>query len=140
VAHEFNNVLMSMQPFTELLQRPDCTPAVVAKAASHIANSIKRGKHVALDILRFTQPAEPKIVPIDLESWWNRFGPEIEALLGNDVQIASDFSEAGCVEADAVQFAQVLTNLVANARDAMAGIGGKLTVCARVPHPEEVFP
>ena len=61
VAHEFNNVLMGMQPFAELMQRPDATPQIISKGAWHIANSIQRGRRIVLDILRFAQP----YVPVD---------------------------------------------------------------------------
>ena len=47
VAHEFNNVLMSMQPFADLLQRPQVTPETIDRAARHISNSIRRDNQVS---------------------------------------------------------------------------------------------
>lgn len=129
VAHEFNNVLMGIQPFADLLQRPDAAAATAAKCAKHINNSVRRGKQVALDILRFTQPAEPAIRPLELSEWWDRCSPELEALVGNHIRFAVDIPESLTILADGTQLAQVVTNLIANARDAMPK-GGTLTVRA----------
>jgi PAS domain S-box-containing protein len=148
VAHEFNNVLMGMQPFAELISRPGASQAIIAKGARHITSSIARGKRIVQDILRFTQPAEPSARPLDLGQWWNTLLPEIGALTSNSVRVVSDFPpESLHAVADSSQLTQVLMNLVSNARDAMPK-GGTLTVRARrpsagatfsfavVPHPE----
>lgn len=127
VAHEFNNVLMGIQPFAELLQRPDATPQIISKGAWHIANSIQRGRRIVLDILRFSQPHEPVTTAVDLGEWWASFAPEAEAVLGNMVSVVSTIPPGLFAIADRTQLSQVLSNLVANARDAMPD-GGSLTV------------
>ena len=139
VAHEFNNVLMGIQPFTELMQRPNASPAVISKGAWHIANSIQRGKRITLDILRFTQPAQPMTAQVDVGEWWEKFAPEAEKVLGNIVDLVSKIEPRGlCVVADKGQLSQVMANLVANARDAMPG-GGTLMVEATQPAADSVF-
>jgi len=148
VAHEFNNVLMGMQPFAELMQRQDVTQEVISKGAWHIANSIQRGRRIVLDILRFSQPHEPVTTAVDLGQWWENFAPEAEGVLGNTIGVVSAIPARGLYAvADRSQLSQVMANLVANARDAMPG-GGVLTISARdlqadarfpfavVPHPE----
>jgi nitrogen-specific signal transduction histidine kinase/ActR/RegA family two-component response regulator len=140
VAHEFNNVLMGMQPFAELMQRPDAAPQVISKGAWHIANSIQRGKRIVLDILRFTQPYTPVTTAVDLGEWWETFAPEAEVVLGNVISVVSSIPRRGLfVIADRTQLSQVLSNLVANARDAMTG-GGTLTVEASGLEPDATFP
>lgn len=147
VAHEFNNVLMGMQPFAELMQRPDATPEIISKGAWHISNSVQRGRRIVLDILRFSQPHVPVTTAVDLGEWWAGFAPEAEAVLGNMIEVVSEIPrEDLCIIADRSQLSQVFANLVANARDAMPG-GGTLTVAAGeveadarfrfgvVPHP-----
>lgn len=138
VAHEFNNVLMGMQPFAELMQRPGISQQAVAKGSGYIVNSIARGKSVALDILRFTQPAQPSLVPLDLASWWERLAPELQVWTGNNIRFEWDVPRDLVVLADAAQLSQVLSNLVSNARDAMRK-GGSLRVSARRPAPRETF-
>lgn len=139
VAHEFNNVLMGMLPFAELLQRPNVSSAMVGRGASHIVNSIERGKRIALDILRFTRPAEPDAKPLDLGEWWEKFSPEAEAMLGNSISLVCSIPARGMrVLADKTQLSQALSNLIANARDALTGIG-VITVQANDLAPDAVF-
>lgn len=138
VAHEFNNVLMGMQPFADLLQRPGISHESVVKGARHIANSITRGKRVALDMLRFTRPAEPSKVAVGLREWWEHLWPELEAMLSSGVDLTESFDESLIVLADGSQIAQVFSNLVMNARDAMPQ-GGTITITARRPAPDETF-
>jgi PAS domain S-box-containing protein len=139
VAHEFNNVLMGMLPFTELLQRPTATPAMIAKCGAYLSSSIQRGKRVALDILRYTQPSSPVLETVYLEQWWRTFEPEVRGQLGNNIVFTADMQDELLVAADTSQLAQVFTNLINNARDAMP-CGGSLRVTARRVGPHERFP
>jgi len=140
VAHEFNNVLMGMQPFVELIQRPGATQPTILKGAGHIANSIQRGKRIVLDILRYTQPHLPVTVSIDFGEWWERFSSEAEAVLGNAIALVAKIPVRGLhITADGQQLSQVLSNLVSNARDAMPA-GGTLTIEARALEPNGTFP
>lgn len=139
VAHEFNNVLMGIQPFADLLQRPDPTPELLRKCGSHIARSIQRGKRVALDILRFTQPAAPDLKAVDLQDWWHELESEVRGLLAYHTELEVNLVPGLGVVTDASQLAQVITNLVSNARDAMPS-GGRLVVSARQPKAGETFP
>ncbi|MBV9497566.1 MAG: PAS domain S-box protein [Acidobacteria bacterium] len=139
VAHEFNNVLMGMLPFAELMQRPNVTPAVVEKGTRYILNSIARGKRVALDILRFTRPAEPTLNPVDLGEWWAHLGSEMHARLSDAIAFDSEIPMGLTILADADQLSQVFSNIIINARDAMPH-GGRLQVRARRPQPYERFP
>jgi PAS domain S-box-containing protein len=140
VAHEFNNVLMGMQPFAELMQRPDATPQIISKGAWHIGNSIQRGRRIVLDILRFSQPHLPVTTAVDLGAWWEGFAPEAEAVLGNMIAVESTIPKHGLYAvADRSQLDQVIANLVANARDAMQGRSGTLTVSANAPHRNARF-
>lgn len=133
VAHEFNNVLMSMQPFADLIQRPGISEEVIARGARHISNSIARGKRVVLDMLRFARPAEPSMAPIDLQRWWEHLVPELQAPMGNNIEFTWSFAPDLHVLADAAQLSQVFANLVSNARDAMP-LGGRLRVTATRPN------
>lgn len=138
VAHEFNNVLMGMHPFAELLQRPGVTPEMTARGAGYISSSIARGKRVAMDILRFTQPAQPTLGHVVLSEWWDRLLPELKAGTANDVRLDWTIPEQLTVVADESQLCQVFSNLISNARQAMPG-GGRLEVTARRPAAGESF-
>jgi PAS domain S-box-containing protein len=133
VAHEFNNVLMGMQPFVELLQKRAPTPELVARATQHMLTSIQRGKCVTHDILRYTRPAEPAKRPVALHEWWNDFIAEAQAMIGDHIALTTSI-DALTVMADPRQLSQALINLINNAGDAMRD-GGELSVRVREAQP-----
>lgn len=136
VAHEFNNVLMGIAPFVEVVRRSP-SPEKVAVSLDHIANSVKRGRRITQDILRFTQPAEPVRTRVDVESWLRSVAIEAHSLLTRLWQVRLDV-EPLSVEGDANQLHQIFMNLILNARDAMPS-GGAITIAARRERPDARF-
>ncbi|HXG59505.1 MAG TPA: ATP-binding protein [Thermoanaerobaculia bacterium] len=127
IAHEFNNIMMGIQPFAEVIRRQSKDEKVL-KAVEQIVASIARGRRVTQEILRFTKPTEPMLTEVVLEEWVRTMLPELRGLVGPKVQL--DFepaSEPLTVRIDPVQMQQVLTNLVINAKDAMPD-GGTIKV------------
>jgi PAS domain S-box-containing protein len=117
VAHEFNNVLMSIQPFVEILQRYLQNEPNGLKALQYIRDGVKRGRRVSHQILRFASPAEPQLTDLDAGEWVRTFSEEAHlALREHTLDIGP--AESMMVRADASQLSQVMLNLVANARDA----------------------
>lgn len=130
VAHEFNNVLMGIQPFVELLareRRDDRTE----RALSQMRLSIQRGRRVTEDILRFTRAsAAPVLQSINVDAWLKGITPELSQLVGSTIRVTLRAQARGLdVVGDHAQLNQVLTNLALNSRDAMPS-GGELTITA----------
>jgi PAS domain S-box-containing protein len=128
IAHEFNNVLMGIQPFAEVIRRNTTDDEKSHKAAEQILGSVARGKRVTEEILRFTQPAEPALQPVVLADWLQQIEPELRAMAGHRVSIEIQNGPRPIMaRCDPTQLQQVLTNLVLNARDAMPN-GGAITL------------
>jgi PAS domain S-box-containing protein len=128
IAHEFNNVLMGIAPFAEVISRRAGDDERISKAAEQISNSVRRGKRVTDDILRFTRPIEPQLEVVDMDKWVAQIEPELRSVAGSSVQItASVPGKPLFARCDAAQMQQVATNLVINARDAMPN-GGTITL------------
>ncbi|HET8799116.1 MAG TPA: PAS domain S-box protein [Thermoanaerobaculia bacterium] len=126
VAHEFNNVLMGISPFIEVLRRG----RNIESSLDHIARAVKRGKRVTEDILRFTQPAEPARVALDVHPWLQNVALEARSLLPPSCTLEVSVSDPSLrIDGDPNQLQQIFTNLVLNARDAMPN-GGSLTIRA----------
>lgn len=124
IAHEFNNVLMGIQPFAESILR-HVPNERTERAARHIISAVSRGKRVTQQILRFTQPAEPALQPTDLADWIREFAPELRGLLSPGVELNLSLpAEPIVVRLDSALMQQVISNLVINARDAMPNGGG----------------
>jgi PAS domain S-box-containing protein len=131
IAHEFNNVLMGIQPFAEVARRRAGDDVKLQQAASHILNSVARGRNITQDILRVTRPPDPVPQSIDVTEWLEDLAAEIRAVIGERFPVHVRSAAPGTLFArfDPSQMQQVITNLALNARDAMAG-GGTLRLSA----------
>ena len=137
IAHEFNNVLMGISPFIEVVRRD---PKRLEAAVDQIARSVARGKRITHDILRFTQPAEPNRSVFDAGSWLQTVALETRSILSSayEVDVHSGAPRIA-VDADENQIHQIVMNLVLNARDAMPG-GGRITMTVRREPAGAQFP
>ncbi|HKO58030.1 MAG TPA: ATP-binding protein [Thermoanaerobaculia bacterium] len=127
MAHEFNNVLMGIETFVKLLERRN-DEATRETAISRIQQSLRRGRTVTDEILRFTRAAKPLRTTIDVRSWLRDFFPEALAL--TDGMTTLEVSGEGLIiSGDISQLNQVLANLVLNARDASPR-GSKIEITA----------
>jgi PAS domain S-box-containing protein len=127
VAHEFNNVLMGISPFIEVMRRG----RNVETSLDHIARAVKRGKRITEDILRFTQPAEPVRSAIDTASWVQTMMSEARTLLPRTCELEWVVEPRDLlIYGDANQLHQTFVNLILNARDAMP-TGGLLSIHVR---------
>jgi signal transduction histidine kinase/CheY-like chemotaxis protein len=129
VAHEFNNVLMGIQPFIDLLNKRAGSDPAVKLAAPRIADAVARGKRITQEILRFTRIGEPTRIPVNVAEWMHAFEPELVQLAGPLVTVTVACDPSLVMLADAHQLRQVFANLVVNAHHAMPN-GGRLEVRA----------
>jgi len=124
LAHEFNNVLMGIQPFVELIARNAAATRSVKEALGHITRAISRGKRASQEILRFANPKEPQLFTIDVQSWLPSLLGQLAATLPSQITLSSSIEpRARFIHGDAGHLEQVITNLVFNARDAISGQG-----------------
>lgn len=139
MAHEFNNVLMGIQPFAEILLRKTVGTAMNGPAQS-ILQTVQRGRSITQGILRFARPAEPVKTTIDVVEWLRSMRPSLAAILGEriELQLQSE-GESLLVRGDRHQLEQVVTNLAGNARDAMPA-GGTFSVLVEPCMSGAVFP
>lgn len=129
VAHEFNNVLMGIQPFVDLLTRRAGSDPTVMLAAPRIADAVARGKRITQEILRFTRISEPTRITVNVAEWLHAFEPELAQIAGPKVTVTIEAQPSLTMLADAHQMRQVFVNLVINAHHAMPN-GGRFEVRA----------
>ncbi len=128
VAHDFNNILMSIMGSADLLLMELGRDDPARGEATEIKQSVQRGAGLTRQLLAFSrrqatrqQLFAPGDVVTGMETMLRRLiGPEIEFEIVRDEQPTM-------VMADPAQIEQVLLNLVVNARDAMPE-GGRLSV------------
>jgi PAS domain S-box-containing protein len=136
IAHEFNNVLMSIGPFAEVIRRGKGDSDAVRAAAERISASVQRGQRVTEEVMRFTRRAEPTLRPVDVDEWLRTFTADMSVVLhertAGRVRIEIDAVHSlPRVSVDSAQLYQVLNNLVTNAADSMADGGGVVKIAAR---------
>jgi PAS domain S-box-containing protein len=128
LAHEFNNVLMGIQPFVEVIAR-NAPASGVSEAIGHITRAISRGKRASHEILRFANPKEPNVFSIDIRTWLPTLLGQLQATLPSTITLVPSISDdVRFMLGDSGQLEQVITNLVFNARDAIGGNDGFIHV------------
>jgi PAS domain S-box-containing protein len=132
VAHEFNNVLMGIQPIVEVIRRRATGDPILLRFTEVLIGSVRRGKRITTDILRFARPAQIAVRPIDVQQLLEQAADEIRPLLGEGIKLQLSLDTAPMqIDGDFAQLVQVVVNLALNARDAMESGGGALTLAAR---------
>lgn len=131
VAHEFNNVLMCVQPVVEVIRRKAADDPDLQRVAELASASIGRGKRITTDILWYGRPARPAMQPVRVGEMIRQVADELRHVLPENIAIEVSAAAPMVVNADRAQLAQVLINLALNARDAMLAAGGTLTIEAR---------
>jgi len=142
MAHEFNNILMVIQPFAEVLSRQDSSE-VAQRATRNILQAVQRGRSVTQSVLSFTHPTELVKVKIDVKPWLRSRESALTAALGSRVRLHLSIDEidedALIVLGDRHQLDQVLTNLAVNARDAVQD-SGELSILVERCQRGSAFP
>ncbi|MGZ7042071.1 MAG: hybrid sensor histidine kinase/response regulator, partial [Thermoanaerobaculia bacterium] len=139
MSHEFNNVLMGIQPFAELLTRSSKEPRVI-DAAKRISQSVQRGRRVTEELRGFTRPMEPVRRAVDVHAWLLDCVAEVRRLLPPNIELQIEVAKTPMfIEADRDQITQTVTNIVINARDAIGAAQGRITLAAKFALPGQHF-
>ena len=131
VAHDFNNILTVIMGTTEMaLMRAGDAPT--RKDLGEIRRSAQRAAALTAQLLAFSRKQVIAPVPSDLNALVAGALVMLRRLIGEDIELVFEPGQGvGTVLVDPMQVEQVLVNLAANARDAMAG-GGRLRIATRV--------
>jgi two-component system, cell cycle sensor histidine kinase and response regulator CckA len=128
MAHEFNNVLMGIQPFTEVIRRLSPGNEKIDQAAQFIFDAVQRGQRVSQEILRFARPAPPERTEMDVDDLLDRVAKVGGGIVGSSHRLLIEAMDQRLrFTIDREQLIQVFTNLMINARDAMEP-GGTITI------------
>lgn len=142
IAHEFNNLLTPIVSYSQYAlqsaQGPTPDMELICKALSKAFASAEKAGKICSAMLGLAR-GESSFSAVGVQTLVD----ETLMVLARDpqkdgialrVQVSADL----CVEGDSVQLEQVLLNLLINARQAMIGSGGSLTIKASADEPNEV--
>jgi two-component system cell cycle sensor histidine kinase/response regulator CckA len=136
VAHDFNNVLTVIGSYAAMLERSLDTCDVRHDDAREIRRAADRAATITRQLLTLSRHGVAAPRSIDLDDVVTDLVPLLRRLIGEQVSLSVHRGGVPPVIADPGLMEQVLMNLAANARDAMAG-GGRLTVETAVVDIEE---
>jgi two-component system, cell cycle sensor histidine kinase and response regulator CckA len=128
VAHDFNNILMAISSYAELLCRKLPEADASRRYVDEIVRATDRGSSLTQGLLAFSrkQVLSPQIV--DLNALVCEEIDMLERLLGESTILRFQAgAELGRTKVDPGQVQQVVMNLVINARDAMPE-GGEIVI------------
>ncbi len=128
IAHDFNNVLTAVLGYSELVLSRDELPADLRADVDEIRQAGQRAARLTRQLLAFSrqQPTEPKVV--NIEPVLTELARMLERLIGEQITLEIRHEpDVAPMRVDPTQLEQVVTNLVVNARDAMAD-GGTITL------------
>jgi PAS domain S-box-containing protein len=128
VAHDFNNILMAIRGYCELLQLKTESEDARSKDIREIMRAADQGAALTRQLLAFSrkQMMVPKI--LDLNHVLNQMADMVRRLIGENIELSlQPAPELARIKADPGQVEQVILNLAVNAGDAMPA-GGLLQV------------
>jgi PAS domain S-box-containing protein len=131
VAHDFNNLLTSIKGITHLLLEDLPADNPMRADLDEIRRAADRAATLTGQLLAFSrrQVLQPRV--LDLNSLVRDLERSLQHLTGEHIALALDLENGiGQVRVDGAQLAQVIANLVANARDALPH-GGCITLRTR---------
>lgn len=129
IAHDFNNILAAMLGYANFLVEDLEPESELQGFASQIVSSGERAKKLVQQLLGFSRHRESGFEPTDIAELTSAvtgmLRPTIPANIALTVDISADRS---MINGNPTQIEQVLINLVVNARDAMEGGPGHITL------------
>lgn len=134
VAHEFNNLLMSIAPYAEVLKRRATGDPQIEKTVAVLSNAVSRGTRITERIRQFGKGVVLRKQRFDVAAWLSELAPTLRQMLPANIELTTCLSPGiGALSGDPDLLAQVITNLVMNACDAMPSGGAVDLAAQRLP-------
>ncbi len=132
VAHDFNNLLTAIMSFTYFLQEKNDENDPSMMELEQIQQNANRAKIMIKQLLTFSRKQDLNPEVFNLNSEISDLMSTVVRLIGDS--ISPEFhrgKKVGNIMMDKVQFQQIITNLVVNAKDAMKK-GGNIDIYTKL--------
>jgi len=128
VAHDFNNLIMVINGYTEVLLEQLEAGSNMHQNVQNIQQAADRAATLTRQLLAFSRKQLLELKVVDVNAVIADMDRLLRPLIGENIELVTRLSaDAGHTRADTGQLEQVLMNLVVNAKDSMAE-RGKITI------------
>ena len=128
IAHDFNNILMAIYGYSELIIKSMDQDSALRGYAEQIFTAAERASELTHGLLAFSRKQVLQTKPLNLCSAVKELEKMLGRLVPEDIDFRTTVSDEDLiVMADKGQIGQVLVNLVTNSKDAMPK-GGALAI------------
>ncbi len=143
IAHNFNNMLQAILGQASLLELQTEGRQSVKEAASVIKGAAQRGAALVKQLLSFSSVEVSQRVKFNVHDLIDQSRDLYRAILGSGIElVVEDYKNEDLVLADKNQIQQVISNLLMNAKEAIGGKVGTVSIKIKdvLLRPGEVDP
>ncbi len=137
IAHDFNNLLQSFSASLQMIRLRARRPIDVERFSDTGMQAVEQGRQLVNHLLSSVRRDGPELICLDVSKRIAAAQELMQRSMSRDIELRFDLAAHGlgvmCVE---VQLHAVVMNLLANARDALAG-PGRVTVATRLQAVED---
>lgn len=124
VAHDFNNMLMILQSYGNLLRSEGSAAGTIEEASNGIDEVVERGSRLTRQLLAFGRRPETQLAPVDVRETARSTLAWLGKLIPKRIELDVQYQEGDYTAVlDRSLLEQIILNLVTNARDAIDGSG-----------------
>lgn len=125
VAHEFNNILMGMQPFVDIARRTDDLEEAKA-SVEKIGEALDHGKSISVGLLQLTRPLTVAVETFDLRRWMLDTEEELRLVVPRGTRWTLRVPDQPiAITGDPVALHQIVMNLVLSASERIGELDGR---------------
>ncbi len=129
IAHDFNNILSSVLGYASLMKNKITPDHPFYEYVETIERGAVRGGDLTARLLGFARRGQFHLEPLDANEIVRDTVSLLKSTVNKAIEIRTEMAtDLYAVNGDRSQLHQVLMNLCVNARDAMQGTEGKLTI------------
>jgi len=129
IAHDFNNILTAILGYSQMARDDLPIESQIRKDLDQVIKASERAVDLVKQILTFSRQGEENYRPVKVQLVIKEVFKLLRASLPTSIQLKENIDkESGLILADSTQVHQVLMNLCTNAKDAIEGGIGTLSV------------
>lgn len=133
VAHDFNNLLQALKTGINVLRRKADRPRDVQRLADGALNTVALATGLISRMLAISRDEQTQTHCVVIAEQLECMQPLLASALGAAIELKFDLQDRDTtVLCDAIQFEAAILNLAVNARDALGGTGGSITISSQL--------